>query len=228
MKKQDEGFTLIELLIVIVILGILATVVVFAVGGITDRGQESACDADFKTLEVAYEAYRAQERWLPHLEQRPGVVLAQRADPVFGRSRWRNHPHRGSVLRQLARTATDRVVSSSDWARSSRPGPITFSGTVVASARAGSAGTMGGGCGGECRRPRRSSRSETHRYRRSRRGHYPSGSLQSAILRSGSSQTITPPRGGSSKTLSGENTYGPTSSSSPRSRFTVISGMYHS
>ena len=60
MKKQDEGFTLIELLIVIVILGILATVVVFAVGGITDRGQESACDADFKTLEVAYEAYVAQ------------------------------------------------------------------------------------------------------------------------------------------------------------------------
>ena len=39
MKKNDEGFTLIELLIVIVILGILATVVVFAVGGITDRGQ---------------------------------------------------------------------------------------------------------------------------------------------------------------------------------------------
>jgi general secretion pathway protein G len=60
MKKQDEGFTLIELLIVIVILGILAAVVVFAVGGITDRGQESACDADFKTLEVAYEAYVAQ------------------------------------------------------------------------------------------------------------------------------------------------------------------------
>jgi general secretion pathway protein G len=60
MKKNDEGFTLIELLIVIVILGILATVVVFAVGGITDRGQESACDADFKTMEVAYEAYIAQ------------------------------------------------------------------------------------------------------------------------------------------------------------------------
>ena len=60
MKKNDEGFTLIELLIVIVILGILATVVVFAVGGITDRGKKSACDADKKTLEVAVEAYNAQ------------------------------------------------------------------------------------------------------------------------------------------------------------------------
>ena len=60
MKKNDEGFTLIELLIVIVILGILATVVVFAVGGITDRGKTSACDADRNTLEVAIEAYNAQ------------------------------------------------------------------------------------------------------------------------------------------------------------------------
>lgn len=59
-KNHDEGFTLIELLIVIVILGILATVVVFAVGGITDKGEESACAADRKTLEVAVEAYYAK------------------------------------------------------------------------------------------------------------------------------------------------------------------------
>ena len=59
-KSNDEGFTLIELLIVIVILGILATVVVFAVGGITDRGKKSTCDSDRKTLEVAVEAYNAQ------------------------------------------------------------------------------------------------------------------------------------------------------------------------
>ena len=36
-NKQDKGFTLVELLIVIVILGILATVTVFAVRGITDQ-----------------------------------------------------------------------------------------------------------------------------------------------------------------------------------------------
>ena len=65
MKQRDEGFTLIELLIVIVILGILAAVVVFAVGGITDRGNDSACAADRKTLEVAVEAYYAQTRSYP-------------------------------------------------------------------------------------------------------------------------------------------------------------------
>jgi prepilin-type N-terminal cleavage/methylation domain-containing protein len=59
--KQDRGFTLIELLIVIVILGILATVVVFAVGGISGRGQESACKAELKTVEVAIEAYAAND-----------------------------------------------------------------------------------------------------------------------------------------------------------------------
>lgn len=59
-KRRDGGFTLIELLIVIVILGILATVTVFAVRGITDKGQASACKADRKTIEVALEASMAQ------------------------------------------------------------------------------------------------------------------------------------------------------------------------
>lgn len=65
MKKNDEGFTLIELLIVIVILGILATVVVFAVSGITNRGETSACAADKKTVETAAEAYYAQNGSYP-------------------------------------------------------------------------------------------------------------------------------------------------------------------
>ena len=59
-EKQDKGFTLVELLIVIVILGILATVTVFAVRGITDQGQTNACKATAKTYEVAIEAYYAQ------------------------------------------------------------------------------------------------------------------------------------------------------------------------
>jgi general secretion pathway protein G len=59
--RQDErGFTLIELLIVIVILGILAAIVVFAVNGIQDRGTASACKADVETVTVAAEAYDAQ------------------------------------------------------------------------------------------------------------------------------------------------------------------------
>jgi prepilin-type N-terminal cleavage/methylation domain-containing protein len=58
--EKDQGFTLVELLIVIVILGILATIVVFAVRGITDQGQASSCKATAKTYEVAIEAYYAR------------------------------------------------------------------------------------------------------------------------------------------------------------------------
>jgi prepilin-type N-terminal cleavage/methylation domain-containing protein len=59
-RQEESGFTLIELLIVIVILGVLAGVVVFAIGGITDRGNTAACKADSKTIEVAQEAYYAK------------------------------------------------------------------------------------------------------------------------------------------------------------------------
>ena len=59
-KNQDKGFTLVELLIVIVILGILATVTVFAVRGITDTGRQNACDTEYKTVQTAAEAYYAQ------------------------------------------------------------------------------------------------------------------------------------------------------------------------
>ncbi len=55
-NKQDKGFTLVELLIVIVILGILATVTVFAVRGITEKGQENACSVEQRALETAVEA----------------------------------------------------------------------------------------------------------------------------------------------------------------------------
>jgi prepilin-type N-terminal cleavage/methylation domain-containing protein len=61
-NNQDEGFTLVELLIVIVILGILATVTVFAVRGITDKGQENACSVEVRTLDTAVEAYYAQNQ----------------------------------------------------------------------------------------------------------------------------------------------------------------------
>jgi general secretion pathway protein G len=59
-RRGESGFTLVELLVVIVILAILAAVVVFAVGGINDKGQTSACDADDSSLATAEEAYYAQ------------------------------------------------------------------------------------------------------------------------------------------------------------------------
>jgi general secretion pathway protein G len=59
-RGEDDGFTLIELLIVIVILGILAGIVVFAVQNLTSTSARASCDADFKAVETAAEAYKAQ------------------------------------------------------------------------------------------------------------------------------------------------------------------------
>jgi general secretion pathway protein G len=58
--RRATGFTLIELLIVVVILGILAAIVVFAVGAISDRGNNAACGSDRQTIQSAIGAYEAQ------------------------------------------------------------------------------------------------------------------------------------------------------------------------
>jgi type II secretion system protein G len=64
-RKNESGFTLIELLIVIVILGVLAGIVVFAVSGINDNSKASACKSDLKNVEIATEAYYAQNKAYP-------------------------------------------------------------------------------------------------------------------------------------------------------------------
>src|ERR1700733_9821402 len=56
----EQGFPLVELLIVIVILGILAGIVVFAVGNLTSGAKTNACATEKSTLVAADDAYKAQ------------------------------------------------------------------------------------------------------------------------------------------------------------------------
>jgi prepilin-type N-terminal cleavage/methylation domain-containing protein len=57
--EREDGFTLIELLIVIVVMGILAAVVVFALGGVSGKTQVSACNTDARTVQTALVAFQA-------------------------------------------------------------------------------------------------------------------------------------------------------------------------
>lgn len=67
-EDTEEGFTLIELLIVIVVLGILAAVVVFSLGGVTGKSAVAACQADGNTVETAIAAFNANN---------PGLTVTQ-------------------------------------------------------------------------------------------------------------------------------------------------------
>lgn len=64
-RRGQAGFTLVELLVVVVILGILSAVVVFAVRGSGDRGKEAAVATDQRIVRTALEVYCAQKGSYP-------------------------------------------------------------------------------------------------------------------------------------------------------------------
>jgi prepilin-type N-terminal cleavage/methylation domain-containing protein len=57
---RDDGFTLIELLVIMIVLGILAATVVFALSGVSNQSAQSACSSDAKTVSIAVGAYLAE------------------------------------------------------------------------------------------------------------------------------------------------------------------------
>lgn len=60
-KAEEEGFTLIELLIVVIILGILAAIVVFAIGSTRKDSVSATCRTDVKSIQLAEEAWNTKK-----------------------------------------------------------------------------------------------------------------------------------------------------------------------
>ena len=63
--RRRDGFTLVELMVVIVIIGLLATVVVINVLPAQDRAQVQKARADIAVLEQAVESYRLDNMNFP-------------------------------------------------------------------------------------------------------------------------------------------------------------------
>jgi prepilin-type N-terminal cleavage/methylation domain-containing protein len=76
-KRNEEGFTLIELLIVIIVLGILAAIVVFAVGSTRSDAVESSCRTAYKSAELSAEAVLTKTGLAP-------ATTADLAQPAAG------------------------------------------------------------------------------------------------------------------------------------------------
>lgn len=88
-KAKDEGFTLIELLIVIIILGILAAIVVFAVGSTRGDSIKATCKTDVKSIQLAAEAYKTKNGAYPVKSGSGASAVSGQAkltDPTVGGS----------------------------------------------------------------------------------------------------------------------------------------------
>jgi general secretion pathway protein G len=68
-RAGQKGFTLVELMVVIVILGLLATVVALNVLPSQDRAMVEKAAADIATLEQAVEMYRMDNMTYPTIDQ---------------------------------------------------------------------------------------------------------------------------------------------------------------
>lgn len=69
LKKRSSGFTIVELLIVIVVIGILATLVIVTFTGIQQKARDSQRQTDVNAMDSHIEAYYAQSGNYPTLAQ---------------------------------------------------------------------------------------------------------------------------------------------------------------
>jgi general secretion pathway protein G len=66
---EGLGFTLIEIMVVIIILGLLATLVIPNITGYTEKAKRGKVDADIASLEGALELFKADNGFYPTTEQ---------------------------------------------------------------------------------------------------------------------------------------------------------------
>lgn len=94
-RRRDRGFTLTELMIVIVIIGLLATVVAINVLPSRDKAMVEKARADVALLEQALEAYRLDNLTYPSTDQGLQALVA----PPTGLARPERYREGGYVKR---------------------------------------------------------------------------------------------------------------------------------
>ena len=86
-RKAEQGFTLVELMVVIVIIGLLATVVMINVLPSQDKAMAAKARADIATLEQAMEMYRLDNLSYPAGGEGLNALVSPPAGAQAGRYR---------------------------------------------------------------------------------------------------------------------------------------------
>ncbi len=68
-RRLEEGFTLIEIMVVILILGLLATIVVQSLRGATDKAKVTKAEADISEIKTALDRYYLDNGYYPTSDQ---------------------------------------------------------------------------------------------------------------------------------------------------------------
>lgn len=87
MASKQSGFTLIEIMVVVVILGILASVVVPRIMDNPDKARVSKAKQDIRALESALDIYRLDNFDYPTTDQGLEALIQQPSD---GAPNWKN------------------------------------------------------------------------------------------------------------------------------------------
>ena len=92
-RQDDAGFTLVELMVVLLILGLLATIVIINVMPAADKAAATKAKADISTLEEAVELYRLNRLTYPSGEQGLQALVGERLVKRLPKDPWGN-PYR--------------------------------------------------------------------------------------------------------------------------------------
>ena len=91
-RGDAEGFTLVELMVVLVIIGLLATIVIINVMPAADRAAVTKAHADIATLEQAIEMYKLDNQRYPTTQEGLQVLVAGHYIPRLPEDPW-HHPY---------------------------------------------------------------------------------------------------------------------------------------
>jgi general secretion pathway protein G len=139
LKRQRDageinGFTMIELLIVIVVLGTLAAVVIFALSGITGKSAIAACQADGTTVATALAVYNTQNAETATSTATQALMLS--GTPANGNNPYleswpSNSPHYAFAIATAVGTPTGATAIGQLDVSVSPAGAVSGSGTYI-------------------------------------------------------------------------------------------------